>query len=134
MLVAPHQLTDITVLIRSSYTPEQMNSITVAHRDARNLSDKVAKSVAKTLRSGLDLVSGYRHEKAVALHAKDPAAAVQKYGMTEKKYLIRNVFLESIAGVPGSVAGILRHLSSVRRMKRDNGYEIKPFHLLFLAD
>lgn len=42
--------------------------------------------------------------------------------MTESKYLIRNVFLESIAGVPGMVAGMLRHLHSMRRMKRDNGW------------
>ena len=42
--------------------------------------------------------------------------------MTEKKYMIRNVFLESVAGVPGMVAGMLRHLHSMRRMKRDNGW------------
>lgn len=36
--------------------------------------------------------------------------------------LIRFVFLESIAGVPGMVGGMLRHLSSLRRMKRDNGW------------
>ena len=32
------------------------------------------------------------------------------------------IFLESIAGVPGMVAGMLRHLGSLRRMKRDNGW------------
>jgi hypothetical protein len=36
--------------------------------------------------------------------------------------MIRNVFLESVAGVPGMVAGMLRHLHSMRRMKRDNGW------------
>jgi len=34
----------------------------------------------------------------------------------------RNVFLESVAGVPGMVGGMLRHLHSMRRMKRDNGW------------
>jgi ubiquinol oxidase len=34
----------------------------------------------------------------------------------------RNIFLESVAGVPGMVAGMLRHLHSMRRMKRDNGW------------
>lgn len=32
------------------------------------------------------------------------------------------VFLESVAGVPGMVAGMLRHLHSMRRMRRDNGW------------
>lgn len=36
--------------------------------------------------------------------------------------MIRFVFLESIAGVPGMVGGMLRHLTSLRRMKRDNGW------------
>lgn len=36
--------------------------------------------------------------------------------------MIRFIFLESIAGVPGMVGGMLRHLGSLRRMKRDNGW------------
>lgn len=36
--------------------------------------------------------------------------------------LQRNVFLESVAGVPGMVAGMLRHLHSMRRMQRDHGW------------
>ena len=36
--------------------------------------------------------------------------------------LVRFIFLESIAGVPGMVAGMLRHLHSLRRLKRDNGW------------
>src|ERR1700722_6980251 len=42
--------------------------------------------------------------------------------MSERKWLIIFVFLESVAGVPGMVAGMLRHLHSLRRMKRDNGW------------
>jgi ubiquinol oxidase len=99
-----------------------MDSVVIAHREARNLSDRIALLAVKVLRFGLDLATGYKHDKAVALGQKDPKAADQKYGMTEKKYLIRNVFLESVAGVPGIVAGMLRHLGSMRRMKRDNGW------------
>ena len=36
--------------------------------------------------------------------------------------LVRVIFLESIAGVPGMVGGMLRHLHSLRRLKRDNGW------------
>ncbi|GAB1213963.1 hypothetical protein ATERTT37_003119 [Aspergillus terreus] len=42
--------------------------------------------------------------------------------MTEKKWITRFIFLESVAGVPGMVAGMLRHLKSIRRMKRDYGW------------
>lgn len=104
------------------YTPEQMQAVTVAHREAKTYSDKVALFAVKVLRWGLDLATGYKHDKAVALNQKDPAAANQKYAMNERKYMIRNVFLESVAGVPGMVAGMLRHLRSMRLMKRDNGW------------
>ncbi|KAF2802127.1 alternative oxidase [Mytilinidion resinicola] len=104
------------------YTPDQMAAIPIAHREATTFSDKCALGLARFARWGLDTVSGYKHDKAVALAEKDLAAAQTKYGMTEEKYMIRNIFLESIAGVPGMVAGMLRHLHSMRRMKRDNGW------------
>lgn len=104
------------------YTPEQMNSIEIAHRETKNWSDWVALTMVRILRFGLDTASGYKHDEAVALGQKDPAAAHKKYAMDERKYLIRNIFLESVAGVPGMVAGMLRHLHSMRRMKRDNGW------------
>lgn len=42
--------------------------------------------------------------------------------LTRRRQLTRFIFLESIAGVPGMVAGMLRHLHSIRRLKRDNGW------------
>lgn len=36
--------------------------------------------------------------------------------MTPEQWLARCLFLESIAGVPGMVAGMLRHLRSLRLM------------------
>ncbi|KAF2635814.1 alternative oxidase [Massarina eburnea CBS 473.64] len=104
------------------YSYEQMEGVVVAHREAETMSDKVAFQAVKVLRWGLDFATGYKHDKATALHATDPQAAKAKYGMTEEKYMIRNIFLESVAGVPGMVAGMLRHLHSMRRMKRDNGW------------
>lgn len=99
-----------------------MNKVIVAHRKAETWSDWVALAMIRTLRWGMDLATGYKHDKAVSLGHKDAAKANQKYAMTERKYMIRNVFLESVAGVPGMVAGMLRHLHSMRRMKRDNGW------------
>ena len=42
--------------------------------------------------------------------------------MTPEKWLARFIFLESIAGVPGMAAGMIRHLHSLRRLKRDNAW------------
>lgn len=100
-----------------------MREVQFAHRDPRDWRDKTALTMVRILRWGLDLATGYKHAKAVALNDREGAAAANaKYGMTERKYMIRNVFLESVAGVPGMVGGMLRHLHSMRRMKRDNGW------------
>ncbi|KAI9654632.1 MAG: Alternative oxidase, mitochondrial precursor [Bathelium mastoideum] len=104
------------------YTEKQMNDIKVAHREVKNWSDRAALTAIRILRWSFDRITGYKHESAVALAKTDPAKAVQKYSMSERKYMIRNIFLESIAGVPGMVGGMLRHLHSMRRMKRDNGW------------
>ena len=80
------------------YNQEQKDTVTVAHRDAKTWSDYVALGSIRTMRWVFDLLSGYRHSKAVALNEKDPAAAKQKYYMSERKYMIRNIFLESVAG------------------------------------
>ncbi len=42
--------------------------------------------------------------------------------MTEAKWLNRFVFLETVAAIPGMVGGAIRHLHSLRLMKRDNGW------------
>ena len=62
-----------------------MDSVVVAHREAKSFSDRVALGMARLLRWGLDTASGYKHEHAVALNAKDPVAAQKKYGMTERE-------------------------------------------------
>ncbi|EGP86893.1 unnamed protein product [Zymoseptoria tritici ST99CH_3D1] len=89
------------------YTAEQMRTVVVAHRNPKDFSDRVALTFVRVLRWGLDLATGYRKGAG---------------NMTARQYMIRNVFLESVAGVPGMVAGMLRHLHSMRRMKRDNGW------------
>ncbi|KAF9888229.1 hypothetical protein FE257_009224 [Aspergillus nanangensis] len=97
------------------YNESQMNQVIVAHRETKNWSDWVALGSVRVLRWGMDLVTGYRHPPAGKEHEA-------QFKMTEKKWLTRFVFLESVAGVPGMVGGMLRHLRSLRRMKRDNGW------------
>ena len=92
------------------YTEEQLKGIAVAHRECKTWSDWVALGTVRLLRWGTDLATGYRHDRN------------RPFVMNERKWLIRFVFLESVAGVPGMVGGMLRHLKSLRRMQRDNGW------------
>lgn len=102
-----------------------MKSIIVAHREAKDWSDWVALSVMRVFRFGMDTATGYGHsEKQVA---KSTPPKKGWFAMTERKWLIRFLFLESVAGVPGMVAASIRHLHSMRRLKRDNGwYDASP--------
>lgn len=95
------------LIFTSEFSEKQMNEVVVAHRETQTKADKAALIAVKVMRWGLDLATGYKHKQGA---------------MTEEKYMIRNVFLESVAGVPGMVAGMIRHLNSMRRMKRDNGW------------
>ncbi|KAF3906118.1 hypothetical protein ABW21_db0209760 [Orbilia brochopaga] len=103
------------------YTEKQMKDIEIAHREATSFSDKVAINAVRLLRGCFDFATGYKHDPKVASGEKAATDATQ-FAMTEKKWMIRFIFLESIAGVPGFVAGTLRHLKSIRTLKRDNGW------------
>ena len=100
------------LIVPGRYSEKQMNDIKVAHRETKNWSDW-----------GMDTATGYSHAKEVAQGEKG-ASKRSWFDMTERKWLIRFVFLESVAGVPGMVGGMLRHLHSLRRMKRDNGWSV----------
>jgi ubiquinol oxidase len=39
--------------------------------------------------------------------------------MTENEWLLRIVFLETVAGVPGMVGGMVRHLKSLRKLEKE---------------
>ncbi|EPS37513.1 hypothetical protein H072_8775 [Dactylellina haptotyla CBS 200.50] len=103
------------------YTEKQMQDIVIAHRNASTWSDKIALNAIRLLRSSFDLVTGYKHDPKIASGEKTAEGGTH-FTMTEKKWMIRFIFLESIAGVPGFVAGTLRHLKSIRSLKRDNGW------------
>ncbi|KAJ5175306.1 uncharacterized protein N7482_001183 [Penicillium canariense] len=100
----------------SSYTEKQLREITIAHREVKDWTDRIALSSVQLLRWGMDLATGYKHPTEEKIRYNP-----QKFVMTEQDWLTRFIFLESVAGVPGMVGGMLRHLRSLRRMKRDNG-------------
>ena len=105
-----------------------MNAIPVVHRKQETWSDSIAFSMLRLLRFGMDTVTGYSHptEEAKKQGSWLGLSKIKSWfgpsDMTERKWLSRFLFLESVAGVPGMVAGSVRHLHSLRRLKRDNGW------------
>ncbi|GAD98695.1 alternative oxidase [Paecilomyces variotii No. 5] len=97
------------------YTEEQLRSPVVgpAHRPPRNFSDRWALNLVKFARWCMDTATGFKYLPKTS----DPNTPMTN--LDERGWLMR---LESIAGVPGMVAGMLRHLHSLRRLKRDNGW------------
>lgn len=96
-------------------TKDQLHAIEVSHLDPQTTSDRLALGVLRTVRKTFDLFTGYHHPPKGM--ENDP-----KFVMTEGKWLERFIFLESVAGVPGMVGGMVRHLHSLRLMRRDKAW------------
>lgn len=75
------------------------------HHRPKGLTDFLAYISVKILRTSFDLISGY----SLGL-------------VNEGGWLNRIIFLETVAGVPGLVAAMVRHLKSLRKMARDYGW------------
>jgi len=107
------------------YDGEKMRKdIYYAHREPQDFSDRIALFMVRLLRFGMDTATRYKHDVEAPKKVGDSNAvtATKPYAMSEPKWLVRMIFLESVAGVPGMVAGMIRHLHSLRRLKRDNGW------------
>lgn len=111
------------VLFHPVYSDDELKAVQVVHRQPSTFSDKVARGLVKFARASFDWVSGYK-EKSVPPAANLSLEELRKqgYALTEHQWLSRILFLESIAGVPGMVAATLRHLRSLRLMRRDAGW------------
>ncbi|KAM4059354.1 alternative oxidase domain-containing protein [Hirsutella rhossiliensis] len=117
----PHILKTKPAWPHHGYTMEEMTAVMPAHRKPRNFSDWAAWKLVRLARYFMDKATGMDRKQQV--DKKNPTTAIEaEKPLTEAQWLIRFVFLESIAGVPGMVGGMLRHLNSLRRMKRDNGW------------
>ncbi|KAK3986011.1 mitochondrial alternative oxidase [Cladorrhinum sp. PSN332] len=99
------------------------SQVVASHRPPRTLSDKLAYTLIRICRWGMDFLSGMPSESPAISPGNEKAlAAARQSGMTESQWLVRFIFLESLAGIPGLVAGTLRHLSSIRRFAPDQGW------------
>jgi len=90
---------------------EYVNRVEITHFQPVGLTDTFAFWAVRIMRFNFDWMTGF-------IFQKHP---------NEKTWLNRLVFLETVAGVPGTVAGTLRHLRSLRKMERDHGW----IHTLF---
>ncbi|KJA24062.1 hypothetical protein HYPSUDRAFT_39201 [Hypholoma sublateritium FD-334 SS-4] len=111
------------VLFHPVYSPEELRAVEVLHRQRKTLGDKLAFGMVKLARTIFDFVSGYKHVESPPA----PGMTIEElrkagYLLSDKQWLDRILFLETIAGVPGMVAATLRHLTSLRLMRRDSGW------------
>ncbi|KAH3703449.1 uncharacterized protein LOC127861089 [Dreissena polymorpha] len=87
------------------WTERELHSVEITHKPPEGFVDKAAYYTVQIMRTVFDVISGF------------------KWGQTnEQKWLKRIIFLETVAGVPGMVAAMTRHLHSLRRMQRDYGW------------
>jgi len=92
------------MLMHPVYEKEYVESIHPKHRRPKAFHDYTGYYGVMALRKTFDVLTGYGPN------------------MTMNKWLTRFLFLETVAGVPGMVGGMMRHLRSLRTMKRDNGW------------
>ncbi|XP_072174243.1 uncharacterized protein [Diadema setosum] len=87
------------------WSEDEMDKVEITHKPPAERVDRMAYLAVKTMRGGFDFFSGFTWGKR-----------------TERKWIYRIIFLETVAGVPGMVAAMSRHLRSLRRMQRDHGW------------
>ncbi|CAC5386950.1 Ubiquinol oxidase 2, mitochondrial,Ubiquinol oxidase 1, mitochondrial,Alternative oxidase 3, mitochondrial,Alternative oxidase, mitochondrial,Ubiquinol oxidase 1c, mitochondrial,Ubiquinol oxidase 1b, mitochondrial,Alternative oxidase 1, mitochondrial,Ubiquinol oxidase 1a, mitochondrial,Ubiquinol oxidase 3, mitochondrial,Alternative oxidase 2, mitochondrial,Ubiquinol oxidase, mitochondrial [Mytilus coruscus] len=87
------------------WSEEEVHNVEVTHKPPEGKVDKMAYYTVKLMRGTFDTLSGFNRGER-----------------NERKWVLRICFLETVAGVPGMVAAMLRHLSSLRRMQRDYGW------------
>ncbi|KAH8583866.1 alternative oxidase [Cryptosporidium sp. chipmunk genotype I] len=82
----------------------EVNGVQKTHLYPNGFKDKMSYYLVIVLRKSFDLLTRY------------------KKGHNEYQWCRRIIFLETVAGVPGMVGAMLKHFSSLRKMKRDHGW------------
>jgi len=91
------------------WSRESLESVRISHEPPELLADHAALGAVRLLRGAFDLLSGYTWGRRAG-------------SLDEAKWLRRIIFLETVAGVPGMVGGMVRHLQSLRVMRKDHGW------------
>ena len=104
------------------YGQKEVEKVAYSHKAPEGIRDKITSFAIRFTRASFDTVSGYDPEK-----------------LDERGWMNRVIFLETIAGVPGMIGGMQRHLRSLRTLERDHGWihhllqeaENERMHLFF---
>lgn len=102
-----------------AFAPSDVANIKYEHRQTNGFRDQLTYNFVKFLKNSYGLMTGYQEAKDLEHRVRISKSPDR---MTIEKWLTRFVVLESVAGIPGSVAGFLRHLDSMRSFKRDMGF------------
>jgi len=87
------------------WDPKDVENIQQTHRAPKTIRDHLALTAIKVLRRSFDIFTRYKSGH-----------------MDEQMYMRRFLFLEIIAGVPGMIGGIARHMRSVALRQHDRGW------------
>jgi len=107
------------------YALKDIEGVKVTHKKAESYMDKACLAAVTCARVSTDFVSRYNPEK-----------------FKERQWLNRVIFLETVAGVPGMIGGMQRHMRSLRTLERDHGWihhllqeaENERMHLFFFLN
>ncbi|KAJ3014993.1 hypothetical protein HKX48_004837 [Thoreauomyces humboldtii] len=91
------------VPLRPVYSKEELDAITVTHRPLQGFADRIAYSLVRVMRFAFDTTTNYSDTTGK---------------MTEKQWLTRIVFLETVAGVPDEAQNERMHLLSFLKVKQ----------------
>ncbi|KAF8194252.1 alternative oxidase [Pholiota molesta] len=119
----PDKIQGDWVLFHPVYSPEELKAVEVLHHKEKTMGDTFARALVSFARRTFDFVLGYKHpDKPPSPDMTLDQLRKAGYVLSEKQWLDRILFLESIAGCPGMVAATLRHLQSLRLMRHDSGW------------
>eukprot|EP00485_Elphidium_margaritaceum_P011196 CAMPEP_0202703522 /NCGR_PEP_ID=MMETSP1385-20130828/16364_1 /ASSEMBLY_ACC=CAM_ASM_000861 /TAXON_ID=933848 /ORGANISM="Elphidium margaritaceum" /LENGTH=367 /DNA_ID=CAMNT_0049361393 /DNA_START=21 /DNA_END=1124 /DNA_ORIENTATION=- len=93
------------------WTEQELNSIHFTHKPPQRFADYMAYMSVFAMRMCWDLSTGYFTGRTLGLHR-----------FPEQRWLLRVVFLETVAGVPGFMFAMVRHMKSLRTLERDRGW------------
>jgi demethoxyubiquinone hydroxylase (CLK1/Coq7/Cat5 family) len=84
---------------------KEAEKVKITHVEPMKARDKVAFFMMKGLRKTFDYFTRYKPGQ-----------------MNEAMYMKRCIFLETVAGVPGMIGGMMRHFESLRFLREDGGW------------
>ncbi len=88
-----------------------LDRIYITHKEPKYLADYMAYYSVLTMKNTWDFTTGYTLGRECGF-----------FDFTKDMWLLRIVFLETVAGVPGMMFGMARHLKSLRTLERDRGW------------